>query len=178
MVTLYVEPSGGVTMFKVGDKVVYPMYGAGIIDSIEEKEILGEIRSYYVMQMPVGDMRVMIPTDSVEAVGLRDIVEPELIDSVMESMCVEEVDDGVNWNQRYRANSDKVKTGDIFKVGEVVSSLMQRESEKGLSTGERKLLENAKQILVSEFVLVKGIDAIEATGIIDELIATIIDKES
>jgi CarD family transcriptional regulator len=157
-------------MFNVGDKVVYPMYGAGVIESIEEKEILGEIRKYYVMRMPVGDMKVMIPINNVQNIGLRDVVDDSLIDSVMDNMCVEDADLAVNWNQRYRANMDKVKSGDIFKVAEVVRSLMLREREKGLSTGERKMLENAKQILVSEFVLVKEIDEIEALGIINELI--------
>jgi len=157
-------------MFNVGDKVVYPMYGAGVIESIEEKEILGEIRKYYVMRMPVGDMKVMIPINNVQNIGLRDVVDDSLIDNVMDNMCSEDADLSINWNQRYRANMDKVKSGDIFKVAEVVRSLMLREREKGLSTGERKMLENAKQILVSEFVLVKEIDEIEALGIINELI--------
>ncbi len=157
-------------MFNVGDKVVYPMYGAGVIESIEEKEILGEIRKYYVMRMPVGDMKVMIPISNVQNIGLRDVVDEDLINHVMDNMCNEEADLSINWNQRYRANMDKVKSGDIFKVAEVVRSLMLRERDKGLSTGERKMLENAKQILISEFVLVKGIDEIEALGIITELI--------
>ena len=157
-------------MFNVGDKVVYPMYGAGIIESIEEKEILGEIRKYYVMRMPVGDMKVMIPISNVQNIGLRDVVDETLINHVMDNMRNEEPDVSINWNQRYRANMDKVKSGDIFKVAEVVRSLMLREREKGLSTGERKMLENAKQILVSEFVLVKEIDELEALGIISELI--------
>ncbi|OEF97964.1 CarD family transcriptional regulator [Desulfuribacillus alkaliarsenatis] len=157
-------------MFNVGDKVVYPMYGAGVIESIEEKEILGEIRKYYVMRMPVGDMKVMIPIGNVQNIGLRDVVDECLINNVMDNMCTEEAEASINWNQRYRANMDKVKSGDIFKVAEVVRSLMLREIEKGLSTGERKMLENAKQILVSEFVLVKGIDEVEAMGIITELI--------
>ncbi|OEH86301.1 CarD family transcriptional regulator [Desulfuribacillus stibiiarsenatis] len=157
-------------MFNVGDKVVYPMYGAGVIESIEEKEILGETRSYYVMRMPVGDMKVMIPISNVQNIGLRDVVDASSINCVIDSMRHEEQDLSINWNQRYRANMDKVKSGDIFKVAEVVRSLMLREREKGLSTGERKMLENAKQIFVSELVLVKEIDEVEAMCIITEMI--------
>lgn len=157
-------------MFNVGDKVVYPMYGAGVIESIEEKEILGEIRKYYVMKMPVGDMKVMIPISNVQNIGLRDVVDECSINSVLDNMCNDEPDISINWNQRYRANMDKVKSGDIYKVAEVVRSLMLREREKGLSTGERKMLENAKQILISEFVLVKEIDELEALELITELI--------
>lgn len=158
-------------MFKIGDKVVYPMYGAGIIDAIEDKEIMGEIRQYYLMRMPVGDMRVMIPTDNVEAIGIRDIVAEEVIDNLFYKLTKLLEEETVNWNQRYRANMDKVKTGDIYSVGEVVISLMMREQERGLSTGERKMLENARQIMVSELVLVKKIDEDQANQLIKKCLA-------
>ncbi|WP_366923291.1 CarD family transcriptional regulator [Metallumcola ferriviriculae] len=143
-------------MFKVGDKVVYPMHGAGIIESIEEKEVLGEKRRYYVMRMPIGDMKVMIPMDSVGEVGIRQVIDEAGIQRVFGILRDKKSTMSANWNHRYRANMEKIKSGNIFEVAEVVRNLVLRDQEKGLSTGERKMLENAKQILVSELVLAQG----------------------
>ncbi len=140
-------------MFEVGDKVVYPMHGAGTITAIEEKEFLGKTKRYYIMEMPLGDMRVMVPMDKVDSLGLRYIISAEEAREVLRELCHDHEQGSKNWNRRYRANVDKIKTGDIFAVGEVVRSLSRREMEKGLSTGEKKLLSNARQILVSELVL-------------------------
>ncbi len=140
-------------MFQVGDRVVYPMHGAGTIISIEEKEFLGEKKSYYIMEMPLGEMRVMVPLDKVENLGLRYIISAREAEDVLQELAGEQEQSSKNWNRRYRANVEKIKTGDIFSVGEVVRSLSRREMEKGLSTGEKKLLNNARQILVSELVL-------------------------
>lgn len=143
-------------MFAVGDRVVYPMHGAGIIEAIEEKEILGELRKYYVMRIPNGEMRVMIPLDSVEESGLREVINEEKLEDVLSVLRVRDVEMNPNWNRRYRANLEKIKTGDILEVAEVVRNLSLRERDKGLSTGERKMLDNARQILISELVLAKG----------------------
>ncbi|NLL19328.1 MAG: CarD family transcriptional regulator [Clostridia bacterium] len=143
-------------MFNVGDRVVYPMHGAGIIEAIEEKEILGEIRKYYVMRIPNGDMRVLIPLDNVEESGLREVIDEQQISEVLSVLQDREDVSNPNWNRRYRANLEKIKTGDILEVAEVVRNLSLREREKGLSTGERKMLDNARQILISELVLAKG----------------------
>jgi len=153
-------------MFCIGDIVVYPMHGAGIIESIEEKEILGDRKKYYVMNMPVGDIKVMIPMDNVERIGLRDVIGKGSLHEVFEILEGMEEITNPNWNRRYRANMDKIKTGNIFKVAEVVRSLLLREKNKGLSSGERKMLESAKQILMSELLMVKGIDR---DGVVDYL---------
>ncbi|MGI6037372.1 MAG: CarD family transcriptional regulator [Limnochordia bacterium] len=142
--------------FEVGDKVVYPMHGAGIIEAIEEKEILGEKHKYYIMHLPIGDMRVMLPMANVKEIGLRPVIEREDVPEVIKLLRAEQTKMSVNWNRRYRANMEKMKTGDIREVAEVVRNLVIRDNEKGLSTGERKMLETAKQILVSELILVSG----------------------
>ncbi|MDA8233924.1 MAG: CarD family transcriptional regulator [Clostridia bacterium] len=151
-------------MFKVGDKVVYPMHGAGVIESIEEKEVLGEIRKYYVMRLPVGDMKVMIPMGNVKDLGLRQVIEEEDVEKVLHILKEKGEDTSTNWNRRYRAHLEKIKSGDIYEVAEVVRNLVLREQEKGLSTGERKMLENARQILISELVLARELaeDKIES----------------
>ncbi|GAW91140.1 CarD family transcriptional regulator [Calderihabitans maritimus] len=143
-------------MFKVGDKVVYPMHGAGIIEAIEEKEVLGQKRKYYVMHIPIGDMKVMIPIDSVEEVGLRQVIDEAEIEEVLKILKDKKSNMSSNWNKRYRTNMEKIKSGNIFEVAEVVRNLILREQEKGLSTGERRMLENARQILISELVLARG----------------------
>jgi len=153
-------------MFNVGDKVVYPMHGAGIIESIEEKEVLGEIRKYYVLRLPIGDMRLMVPISSVSDLGLRQVIDEEGVQRVLHILKNKETSNCSNWNRRYRAHLEKIKSGNIYEVAEVVRNLTLREKEKGLSTGERKMLDNAKQILISELVLAKEIEEDKAEGII------------
>jgi len=157
-------------MYSVGDKVVYPMHGAGVIESIEEHEFLGEKRDYYILRMPVGDMRVMIPTGNVEGVGIRDVIGSGDIDKVLTVLRGQAQDCTMNWNKRYRENMVKIKSGSIYEVADVVRSLMQRERGKGLSTGERKMLTSARRILVSELVLAYGLDQMEVEVIIEECV--------
>lgn len=157
-----IKDRGDLQLFKIGDKVVYPMHGAGIIESIEEKEILGEKRRYYVMRIPVGNMKVMIPMDNVDSIGLREVANQDVIRTVEKILQTGETSMSNNWNQRYRANMDKIRSGDIVEVADVVRNLVLRERQKGLSTGERKMLDNARQILVSEIVLAKEMLADEA----------------
>lgn len=157
-------------MFNIGDKVVYPMHGAGIIEAIEDKEILGAIKKYYIMNMPLSGIKVMIPLESVEKVGLRDVIVKSAVDevfSILESTTEETVNG--NWNRRYRANMDKIKSGNIYKVAEVARSLLLREEDKGLSSGERRMLESAKQILISELLMVKGIDREKMTVYLESI---------
>jgi CarD family transcriptional regulator len=154
-------------VFRIGDRVVYPMHGAGVIEAIEEREILGRRKQYYIMKMPIGDMQVMIPVDGVEGAGLRQVVAGEDVDRVLDVLGGERTKMSSNWNRRYRANTEKLKSGDIFEVAEVVRNLTLRDKEKGLSTGERKMLDSAKQILVSEVVLARGIPASEAQHLLD-----------
>lgn len=154
----------------MGDKVVYPMHGAGIIEAIEEKEVLGRSERYYVMRMPIGDLRVMIPMSSVEELGLREVISKEDVRKVFQVLQGETTSMSQNWNRRYRANMEKIKSGDIYEVAEVVRNLSLRKKEKGLSTGESRMLDNARQILISELVLAKDIDEDAAEGLIDALI--------
>jgi CarD family transcriptional regulator len=162
----------GKNMFSIGDKIVYPMHGAGIIESIEEKEILGEKKKYYVMKMPVGDMKVMIPINNVDCIGIRDIINKNDADKVFKSLEITCDEQTSNWNKRYRENMTKIKSGNVFEVAEVVKSLVLRERQKGLSTGERKMLNSAKQILISELVLAKNMNPMDVEELINERITT------
>jgi CarD family transcriptional regulator len=155
-------------MFNIGDKVVYPMHGAGVIESIEEKEILGQKQKYYIMKMPVGDIQVMVPTDSAEKVGLREVIRCEDADRVLNVLSSEQTVMNANWNKRYRENMDRIKNGKILEVAEVVKNLAHKSSEKGLSAGEKKLYNNAKQILISELVLANQGTKAEVEALIDE----------
>ncbi len=157
-------------MFKIGDKVVYPMHGAGIIEAIEEKEVLGEKRKYFIMRLPIGDMKVMVPVDNVEDVGIRDIVDEDGYKDVMSILRDDRSAMPQNWNRRYRANMDRIKSGDIFEVAAVVRNLLLLDREKGLSTGERKMLSSAKQMLLSEMVLVTDSDIESVEKIVVEAI--------
>jgi len=162
-------------VYNIGDRIVYPMYGAGVIESIEEKIILGKKQSYYVMKMTLtGEMTVMIPLQSCEEIGVRFVIDKEEGAKVLEAFRKAPIEENANWNKRHRENMQKLKTGDIYQVLVVVKELMYRDKSKGLSTSERKMLNNARQILVSELVLSKvaGKDDIESimNDTIDELI--------
>jgi len=139
-------------MFNVGDKIVYPMHGAGTIDGIEEKDILGEKQSYYIIKMP-GEVKVMVPTNKAEEIGVRNIIDKENTMKVFQILEENETEMSNNWNKRYRDNMEKMRSGDIYEVADVVRNLSFKQKQKGLSTGEKKMLNNAKQILVSELVL-------------------------
>ncbi len=158
-------------MYKVGDNVVYPMHGAGVIEAIEEREVLGERQKYYIMALPIGDMKVMIPMDSAEEVGLRQVIDDEGVKRVYEILGGEETAMSSNWNRRYRANMEKIKSGDIYEVAEVVRNLTLRDQDKGLSTGERKMLESARQILISELVVASGATEDEVNAKIAKLLS-------
>ncbi|MCL2401338.1 MAG: CarD family transcriptional regulator [Oscillospiraceae bacterium] len=142
-------------MFCVGDKIAHPMHGAGVIDSIEERKMNGCTRLYYILKMPAGGMVVMIPTESSAQIGVRPIVDSEAADALMASISQIDAEMTSNWNRRYRENMERLKSGDLLEVARVVKGLMTRDGEKGLSTGERKMLHSAKQILISEIVLSK-----------------------
>lgn len=157
-------------MFAIGDKVVYPMHGAGTIQNIEEKEVLGETRAYYILRIPYGNLQVMVPVQGSDAAGLRPIVTEARVGEVLDVLSAESTPMDENWNRRYRENMDKLRTGDPAKVAEVIRNLMRVEREKRLSTGEKKLLANARQILASEIVLVRGVAEKEAMDMIDKAV--------
>lgn len=142
-------------MFHKGDKIAHPMHGAGIIESIAEEKIDGVMREYYVLKLLVNTMDVMIPVSSCQEIGVRPVLSGEEADKVLISLESPEEEETLNWNKRNRDNTDRLKTGDLYDVARVVKSLSGRDKSKGLSTGERKLLHFAKQMLVSELVLSK-----------------------
>lgn len=146
-------------MFRVGDKVAHPMHGAGVIDEIVTETVAGTAQDYYVFRMPIGGLILKIPTGSGESFGLRGVWEDGQIRQLLADLSGLEVDQFTgSWNQRYRDNMQRLKSGDLYEVARVVKSLVHREREKGLSTGERKMLRTAKQILISEMVLSTGAD--------------------
>ncbi|MGI6668440.1 MAG: CarD family transcriptional regulator [Acetivibrionales bacterium] len=157
-------------MFSVGDKIVYPMHGAGVIESIEEREILGRKQYYYIMKMPIGDMKLMIPTDNAKDTGIREVIDRHDIDKVYKILQDQNVNVTSNWNKRYRENMVKIKSGDIYEVADVVRTLIKRDREKGLSTGEKKMLNSARQILVSELVLAGNTDRAEIETVLDDFL--------
>ncbi len=156
-------------MFNIGDRVVYPMHGAGVIEAIEEKEILGAWKKYYVMKLPLGEMKVLIPTDNIVQVGLRGVIEEEEVHDVFVILKGDQPQMSTNWNRRYRTHLEKIKSGNIYEVAEVVRNLMLRDREKGLSTGESKMLDMARQILISELILVQGLEQAEIINWLDNI---------
>ncbi len=158
-------------MFNVGDKVVYPMHGAGIIEDIEEQEISGERVQYYIIKLPMGEMKAMVPLNKVKEVGLRQIIDEEEILKVFEVLKDKSTNMPINWNHRYRANLEKIKSGSIYEVAEVVRNLVLRDRQKGLSTGEKKMLENARRILLSELVLAKNTSENTMADMIDDFLS-------
>ena len=139
-------------MFKVGDKVVYPMHGAGSIKEITNRTIENETYSYYTIEMP-GEVKVFVPTAKAEDIGVRRIIDKETAGKVISVLEQDSTEMSMKWNKRYRDNVEKLKTGDAFEVADIVRNLSFKQKEKGLSTTEKKMLNNAKQILVSELVL-------------------------
>ena len=156
-------------MFNVGDKIVYPMHGAGTIDAIEEKDILGEKQNYYIIKMP-GEVKVMVPIAKADDVGVRGIINKEEAGKVLQVLEANETEMPNNWNKRYKENMEKMKSGNIYEVADVVRNLSFKQKEKRLSTGEKKMLNNAKQILVSELVLAEHASANEVENLVENKI--------
>ena len=144
-------------MFQVGDKVVHPMHGAGVIDSIVREKISGKAMDFYVFKMPISGLTLKIPTVNSEAIGVRAVKSADEIEAVIARIHALSIDMTSNWNHRYRENMDRLKSGDLDEVSAVIKALMHRDSTRGLSNGERKMLHIAKQILVSEIVLAEDV---------------------
>ena len=140
-------------MFQVGDKIVHPMHGAGVIDSIVQKKVNGVVRDYYILKLPVGGMLVMIPTANSEEIGVRPVIKGEEADKVIAAIPGIQVEKVSNWNRRYRENMLRLKSGNLLEVARVVKGLMLRDGERGLPTGERKRLESGKRVQISGIVL-------------------------
>ncbi|MBQ7496911.1 MAG: CarD family transcriptional regulator [Selenomonas sp.] len=157
-------------MLHVGDKVVYPMHGAGVIAGIENCEVLGEGKSYYVLQMPLGNMKVMIPTDNVDNIGLRDIISEDKVGEVKDVLEDKPEKASGSWNRRFHANLDRMKTGNICDVAAVARNLILQDRQRKVSSGERRLMDLARQILISELVYACDKTPDEVEGWVDDIL--------
>lgn len=157
-------------MFNIGDKIVYPMHGAGVLEAIEENVVFGEKKRYFVLRIPVGNMRVLIPEENAEKAGIRGIISETEANNVLNEFKTCSAEINTNWNKRHRENLERIKSGNIFNVIKVVKSLMLREKTHGLSTGERKMLSTAKQIIVSELVIAKSMKQEKVESILEEIV--------
>ena len=162
-------------MFQIGERIVHPMHGAGVIDSIVEEKISGKLVAFYVFKMPISGLTLKIPIENSEMIGIRPISAVEDIESVIEQIPSLGIDMTANWNHRYRENMERLKSGNLLEVAGVIKALMHRDSERGLSNGERKMLHSAKQILISEIVLAENVDYSAAEARIN---AAMLKKES
>ena len=158
--------------FNVGDTVVYPHHGAALIESVEMRKIKGEDREYLVLRVAQGDLTVRVPADNVDLVGVRDVVNAEGLDKGFTVLRQPYTEEPTNWSRRYKANLEKLASGDVIKVAEVVRDLFRREQERGLSAGEKRMLAKARQILVSELALAEKTDEDKAEAILDEVLAS------
>src|SRR6185437_5091306 len=157
--------------FELGDHVVYPHHGAGKVLKKEEMEILGERREYLTIKILHNDMTVRVPTENAALAGLRRVIDEETVNKVLDVLRDEVSEMPKNWNRRFKHNRDKIKTGDIYELAEVVRNLSLRESEKGLSTGEKQMFTRTKKILASELMYALDKDEEEAESYLDELLA-------
>lgn len=158
-------------VFQIGDKVVHPMHGAGVVESIIQKKVDGVVRDYYILKLPNRSMVVMVPTESSDQIGVRPVVDAEQADRVLAAIPGIQVEMTANWNHRYRENMERMKSGDLLEVARVIKGLTTRDQNRGLSTGERKMLHSAKQILISEIVLAKSLSYEAATEALDTVLA-------
>jgi CarD family transcriptional regulator len=154
-------------LYKIGDKVVYPHHGAGTVVKREKREVLGEKREYLTIKILHNDMTVNVPSENAEAVGLRKVIGEDMVKVVIKALTGGGTDMPKNWNRRFKHNRDKMKTGDILELAEVVRNLSLRDSEKGLSTGEKQMFVKAKKILASELMYAKDMDEEEAAEWLD-----------
>ena len=157
-------------MYKVGDKVVYPHHGAGSIVKKEKREVLGEKREYLTIKILHNDMTVNVPSENAEAVGLRKVIGEDMVKVVVKALTGGGTQMPKNWNRRFKHNRDKMKTGDILELAEVVRNLSLRDREKGLSTGEKQMFVKAKKILASELMYAKDMDEEEAAEWLDSVL--------
>jgi CarD family transcriptional regulator len=161
------------SLYKVGDKVVYPHHGAGTVVKKETRTVLKQQRVYLTIKILHNDMTVDVPAENAERVGLRKVINEEMVEEVLEVLHGAGTKMPKNWNRRFKYNRDKMKTGDIFELAEVVRNLSLRDQEKGLSTGEKQMFVKAKKILASELMYAKGLDEDEAAAWLDEVLTEV-----
>ena len=157
--------------FKVGQKVVYPTHGVGRIEAIEQKEISGNFQSFYILRILGTDMTIMVPTGNAERVGLRHLIGAKEVPKVMEILRKKNLEISPNWNRRFKDNLERIKTGSLYEVATVLRKLVLLQRERNLSFGEKKMLENVRQLLVSEISHAVGIEEGDARSLVDRTIA-------
>jgi len=158
-------------VFRKGDTVVHPEHGAAVIEELREREILGEKRKYFVLRVAYGDLTLMVPVDSTEEVGLRQVVSKNEVKKVLDVLRQDESKMAANWSRRFKNNIEKLRSGDIYQVAEVVRNLSLREADKGLSAGEKRMLARARQILVSELTFALNVEEEVAETRLDDVLA-------
>ncbi|WP_166850658.1 CarD family transcriptional regulator [Isoptericola sp. BMS4] len=158
--------------FTVGETVVYPHHGAALIEEVKTRKIRGEEKMYLKLKVAQGDLTIEVPAENVDLVGVRDVVDQEGLDKVFDVLRAPYTEEPTNWSRRYKANLEKLASGDVIKVGEVVRDLSRRDADRGLSAGEKRMLAKARQILESEVALAEGVDEERAAAIIDEVLAS------
>jgi CarD family transcriptional regulator len=158
-------------LYEVGDKVVYPHHGAGTVVKKEQREVLGQKREYLTIRIEHNDMTVQVPAENAEKVGLRTVIDEDMVTVVLKALTGNGTQMPKNWNRRFKHNRDKMKTGDILELAEVVRNLALRDHEKGLSTGEKQMYVKAKKILASELMYAKDMTEEEAAAWLDEVLA-------
>jgi CarD family transcriptional regulator len=160
-------------MYLVGDKVVYPHHGAGKITGIEQREVLGRQRDYLTIQILHNHMTVMVPVENADRAGLRRVVDADVVEEVLQVLCGDPTSMPKNWSHRYRHNRDKLKTGDIFEVAEVVRNLALSHADRNLPTGEKQMLTKAKKILASELMYARDLGEDEAMAFLEDVLGSI-----
>jgi CarD family transcriptional regulator len=158
-------------VFKVGDRVVYPHHGAAIVKSIEKREEFGEVKEYLVLELAYGDLTLMVPKDNAEQIGVRQVINDEEVQEVFAVLRKKDARTPTNWSRRFKNHSEKLRSGDIYQVAEVVRNLSLRDKDKGLSAGEKKMLGKARQILVSELTFALNVDQKEAEKKLQEALS-------
>jgi CarD family transcriptional regulator len=157
--------------YSVGDTVIYPHHGAAVIERKEDRELQGVSREYLVLRLTYGDLTLMVPADACDEVGIRKVVSKKEVEQVLDVLRVPEGKAAVNWSRRFKANYEKLRSGDIYQVAEVVRNLATREKDKGLSAGEKRMLTKAKQILLSELAVAIKKDEAKAEQLVEETLA-------
>lgn len=157
-------------LFQIGDKIVYPMHGAGIIEAIEEKEILGTSRQYCVIRILSKDMQVMLPMDQLQKSGIRYIVDKGTLNDILLEFQNGESDPSLSWKQRYTMNMEKMKNGNLQDSAEVVRDLLRRNKERALNASEKQMLDNARKMMISEVALIQDVSEHQATEFLQETI--------
>ena len=165
------------SLFRIGDKVVYPHHGAGQVVKKEARTVLGQEREYLTIKILHNDMTVNVPAENAERVGLRRVIDEEMVEQVLDVLSAGGTKMPKNWNRRFKHNRDKMKTGDIFELAEVVRNLSLRDQEKGLSTGEKQMFVKAKKILASELMYAKGLDEDQAGAWLDDVLTSVGPRE-